>query len=76
MATVTADPCPEGGYVAALDNTNAQAAGVPSTVTIPAGETSVTFQVETNPVTSLVPVQIKAVSGGVTRTANLTVRPS
>ncbi|MBV8857520.1 MAG: hypothetical protein JOZ02_11365 [Acidobacteria bacterium] len=44
-------------------------------VTIPAGATSATFNVMTNPVTASSTVTISASFGGITRTATLTVTP-
>jgi hypothetical protein len=77
--TVTlSGPAPAGGAIVALATTtgNPAAAAVPQTVTVPAGQTTQTFQV---PTTALqvnappVPVQVTASFGGATASAVLTV---
>jgi uncharacterized protein (UPF0548 family) len=68
-------PAPSGGAAVALASSNPGVATVPGEVTVPAGATSATFPVSTTPVGTLTSVTISAASGGVTRTATLTVTP-
>jgi hypothetical protein len=71
--TVTlAAAAPPGGAVVSLASSNANAASVPASVTVPAGATSVTFTATTMPVTNTTLVTLTATSG-TTRTADLTV---
>ena len=67
---------PNGGAVVSLSSSNTTAAGVPASVTIPAGATGATFNLTTGSVTASTPVTISATFGGVARTATLTVTPS
>ena len=64
---------PPGGAVVSLSSDNSSAASVPSSVTVSAGASSVTFPVTTSPVSGSTAVTISAVYGGVTRSASLTV---
>jgi len=76
QGTVTlSGPAPSGGVVVSLSD-NSSAAGEPSSVTVPAGSTSATFTIATNSVTSVTPVTISAVYGGVTKSATLTLTVS
>ncbi len=65
---------PGGGAVVPLTNTNAKA-GVPPSVTVPAGASSVTFSVPTIAVTTIASGTVTASYGGRSQTLNLTVRP-
>ena len=67
-------PAPAGGARICLESTNT-AAQVPSTVTFPAGKSSVTVAIPTTAVTSTVTGTISALSGGASKSAPLTVRP-
>ena len=62
-----------GGAVVTLASSNTAAATVPASVLVPAGSTSATFQVTTQPVATTTQVVITAISGGITRQAALTV---
>jgi hypothetical protein len=72
--TLTA-AAPGGGASIALSSSRPTVASVPSSVTIPAGATSATFNVTTTGVTATTAVTISAAYSGVTRTATLTVTP-
>jgi hypothetical protein len=75
--TVTlSGPAPAGGALVALSSSNTTAARVPSSVTVAAGATSVTFTVSTSGVASSTAVTIFATYGGVSRSALLTVMPA
>jgi FG-GAP-like repeat len=74
--TVTAaTPAPTGGVVISLSSGNAAAASVPTSVTIPAGNTSATFSVSAAVVTNITVVTIKA-SSATTVSSSLTVDPA
>ncbi len=73
--TLTA-PAPSGGFVVNLSSSNSTVASVPSSVTVPAGQTSATFTVNTQAVASATTVTITASAGGVSRQATLTVNPA
>jgi hypothetical protein len=62
-----------GGAVVTLASSNTAAATVPASVLVPAGSTSATFQVTTQPVATTTQAVITAISGGITRQAALTV---
>ena len=68
-------PAPPGGFTATLSSNN-PIATVPSTVTVPAGETNVSFSVPTAPVTTSTGLTIFATAGGLTKLAPLTVNPA
>ena len=71
--TVTlSGPAPAGGAVIALSSSSSTA-GVPGTVTVPAGSTTATFGITTSSVTSSTAVTVTASFGGVSRSATLTV---
>jgi len=72
---ILSSPAPSGGVVVLLSD-NSSAASEPSSVTVPAGSTSATFTITTNPVTSVTQVTISAVYGGVTKSATLTLTVS
>lgn len=67
-------PALAGGFAVSLSSNNA-AGVVPSTVTVPQGATSVTFEVKTTSVSATTSVTLSAAAGAVTRTATLTVTP-
>ena len=68
-------PAPAGGFVATLSSNN-PIATVPPSVTVPAGETNVSFSVPTAVVTTSTGMTIFATAGGQTRLAPLTVNPA
>ena len=71
--TVTlSGPAPAGGAQVLLSSSNA-AAGVPSSVTVPAGATRATFTVNTSMVLVTTSANISASYNGTTRTATLTI---
>jgi hypothetical protein len=65
---------PSGGVVVTLNDDSA-VASMPTSVTVAAGSTSGTFSVTTSAVTTQTPVIVSAMSGGITRSATLTVNP-
>jgi hypothetical protein len=69
-------PALAGGAVITLTSNNTNAATVPASVTIPAGEVFTTFTVTTKQVTASTPVTLKATRGTVIKTAVLTVAPA
>jgi len=69
-------PAPSGGAVVSLSSSNTGVAAVPASVTVPAGATSASFTVSTNPVATTTSVTISASYGGTTLTATLTVNPA
>jgi len=74
--TVTLNcPSPYGGTVVSLSSSNTAAATVPSSVTVPAGQTSATFTVTGQSVSSATPVTITA-NYWISQTATLSVNPS
>lgn len=76
-ATVTlSSAAPGGGIQVSLLSGNLTTAQVPTSVTIPAGQTSTTFAVSTTAVTSSQTVTITATLGASTQTAVLTVSPA
>ena len=68
-------PAPDGGMVVRLASTNPVIANVPSSITVPAGLTSVTFTVHTRPVPRQMYATISAWSGSTLKRATLTVTP-
>ena len=73
-ATVTVDVAvPAGGFIVALASGDPAIVGVPRTVSIPAGQTNVSFSVSTSAVTASREVQITATAGSQVKTASLTV---
>jgi DNA-binding beta-propeller fold protein YncE len=75
-ATVTLNlPAPAGGAVLTLSASDPKAAKFPSTVTIPAGQSSVSFAVQGNGVSTASNVTLTAQYNGGTATAALTVAP-
>lgn len=76
-ATVTLNqPAPAGGAVVTLSASDPKPAKFPSTVTVPAGQSSVSFQVQGNGVSSTTTVTLAAKYNGGTASASLTVAPS
>lgn len=75
-ATVTLNqPAPAGGAVLTLSASDPKPAKFPSTVTVPAGQTSVAFQVQGNGVSTTTTVTLNTVYNGGTASATLTVAP-
>jgi uncharacterized protein (TIGR03437 family) len=68
-------PAPLTGVMVALRSSNALAAAVPFSVTVPQGQTTAPFTVTTNKVVTTQTVTITATSGIITETATLTVTP-
>lgn len=66
---------PAGGKVVNLSSTHPALVSHPASVTIPAGQSSTTFDIETFGVQSTTDVTLTAVSGGITRQANLRLNP-
>ena len=64
-------PAPSGGLVVALSSGNTSLVTVPASVTVPAGQTTVTFTANTQPVTQTTGVVITASSGGTTVSTTL-----
>lgn len=75
QGTVTLSGPAQSATVVNLSS-NSAAAGVPTSVTVPAGASSAGFSVTTTAVNLATSVTINAVSGSVTRTATLTVNPA
>jgi len=74
--TVVLDnPADVGGRVVTLSSNNTGVATVLPSVTVPAGDTSSTFVVQTSSVTSVESAVISATAGGVTQRDTLTVTP-
>src|SRR5467141_2026555 len=69
-------PAPAGGAQVALSSSNTLVARVPSSVTITAGASSVTFTVSTSPVVASTTVTISGSYGGAIRSASLSVNPA
>jgi hypothetical protein len=66
---------PPGGAVVALSSSSGSATVLPSSVTIPAGASTATFALATNPVAAVTKVQVTAAYGGVSKSASLTIQP-
>ena len=62
---------PSGGAVVTLTSGNTSLVTVPASVTVPAGQTSVTFTANTAPVTQTTTVAVSASSAGTTVTTNV-----
>ena len=62
---------PSGGTVVALASANTSLVTVPGSVTVPAGQTSVDFTANTQPVTQTTGVSVSASSGGTTVTTTV-----
>ena len=68
----TNGPAPAGGLVVTLGASDL-AASLPATVTVPAGQSSVTFTISTNPVAADTTVSITATANGVAKAGDLSV---
>lgn len=68
-------PAPAGGFNVAVSS-NSSAVGVPAVVTVPAGQSSVNFNITTTPVVSQVNATVTAAVGSNSASANLTVLPA
>ncbi|MBW8906735.1 MAG: hypothetical protein JF611_13910 [Betaproteobacteria bacterium] len=66
-------PAPEGGAVVALSSSDSTAAGVPASVTIPAGATSASFAIATNPTNYYLWVTISGTFDDLTKSAQVIV---
>ena len=69
-----AAPAPSGGVTVLLSSSDTAAATVPASLTVAAGQTSATFAVTTQPVTSTTAVTLSAASSGLLLSALLTVQ--
>jgi Carboxypeptidase regulatory-like domain len=75
-ATVTLNqPAPSGGIVLALSSSNAKAAKVASTATVPAGQSAVSFPVQGSGVSTTTFVTLSATFNGATASTVVTVAP-
>ena len=74
-AVTLSAPAPAGGAVVALSSSAPGAAAVPSSVTVPEGQTGASFVVTTGPVAAATSVTVTASFGDVSKTASLTVTP-
>lgn len=70
--TLTA-PAPTSGLVVNLSSSNSGKAAVPSTVTVPTGSTTATFNIATTTVSRKIVVSISAAHGGITKSASLAI---
>jgi len=68
-------PAPANGVTVNLQSSNVNAATVPASVTVSAGQRSARFTVSTTGIASATTATITATAGGVTQTATLTVNP-
>ena len=66
---------PQGGLAVGLSSTNAGAAAIPPSVTVPAGSSSAQVGIATSAVGSATPVSLAATLSSVTRQATLTLTP-
>jgi soluble P-type ATPase len=73
VTLATGHVAPVGGAFVALSNNNPNLVSMPTSVTIPAGQTNVSFPYQTNTTGVTTPVSISASYGGATKTATLTV---
>lgn len=64
---------PQGGITVTL-NSNRSVATVPSSIVVPAGETTAAFEIQTVPVANSVTAVIKASAAGIEKNLNLTIR--
>ena len=71
---VLASAAPAGGVVVTLGSSNAAVAYPPASVALTSGQRTKSFTVKTKVVATTTAVTISAASGGVTKTATLTVR--
>ncbi len=75
-AVYLGSPAPLGGTIVTLQSSNASAASIPASVTVPAGQTIAHFNVQTGFVTAQQTVVIRAALNAGTLTQNLLVAPS
>ena len=68
-----AAPAPSGGVTILLSTSDTTDTSVPASLTVPAGQTSATFAVTTQSVTTTMPVTVSAASSGTLLSAVLTV---
>jgi hypothetical protein len=68
-------PAPEGGFSVSLATDNGQIAITPATVTVPAGQSTATFTLQTKQVSAATWITVGASSPMVTRTAPFRVVP-
>lgn len=73
VSLVTGYVAPAGGAFVMLTNGNPNLVSIPSSVTIPAGQSNASFPIQTNTTGVTTPVNISASYGGATKTAVLTV---
>ncbi|MGC2238556.1 MAG: FG-GAP-like repeat-containing protein [Pyrinomonadaceae bacterium] len=73
VTLATGHVAPAGGAFVMLSNDNPNLVSMPSSVTIPAGQTNASFPYETNTTGVTTPVNISASYGGATKTATLTI---
>lgn len=71
----TGNVAPAGGSIVSITNDNPSLVTTPFNVTIPAGQTSATFLIQTQQTGLSTPVTITGTYGGVSRTATLMVEP-
>jgi hypothetical protein len=67
---------PGGGSVVSLSSSDAAAASVPASVTVPHGAKSATFQVAAGTVSAATLVTLTASYSGVSETASVTITPA
>ncbi|MEJ5295120.1 MAG: S8 family serine peptidase [Fimbriimonadales bacterium] len=72
--TLTA-AAPSGGFTVQLSSSNPSVASVPGSITVPAGQSSASFTIATQQVSSTTQVTITASAGSVSRQATLTINP-
>jgi hypothetical protein len=73
VSLATGHVAPAGGALVSLSNDNPNLVSMPSSVSIPAGQTSASFPYDTNTIGITTPVNVSGSYGGVTKTAVLTV---
>lgn len=73
QGTVTLTGPADSNATVSLTSSNPAAASVPATVQVPAGATSASFSITTQPVTTDTPVVVTAALGGVTFDSTITV---
>lgn len=73
VTLATGHVAPVGGAFVTLANDNPNLVSMPSSVTIPAGQTNASFPYDTNTTGITTPVSVSASYGGATKTATLTV---
>ena len=65
---------PAGGFVVSLSSNN-PAASVPTSVTVPAGASTVTFSISTTPVSAVTTLSVTAMNGSVSTSYGLIIAP-